>query len=83
MLQPDIAMRLRDRKVANIAKTAPDLIATGNIGCMTQIGQGTRVPIVHTIELIDWATGGPRPPALSEVPVTAASSLQGFEARAS
>jgi glycolate oxidase iron-sulfur subunit len=66
MLQPEIAARLRDRKVANIAKTAPDLIATGNVGCMTQIGQGTRIPIVHTVELIDWATGGPRPRALAD-----------------
>jgi glycolate oxidase iron-sulfur subunit len=64
MLQPEIAARLRDRKAANIERTAPDLIATGNIGCMVQIGQATRVPIVHTVELIDWATGGPQPDAL-------------------
>jgi glycolate oxidase iron-sulfur subunit len=61
ILQPDIASRLRDRKVANIAAVNPDMIAAGNIGCMVQIAGGTSVPVVHTIELLDWATGGPRP----------------------
>jgi glycolate oxidase iron-sulfur subunit len=61
LLQPDIANRLRDRKVANIAMLKPDVIAAGNIGCMVQIAGGTSVPVVHTIELLDWATGGPRP----------------------
>ncbi|MGN1286238.1 MAG: glycolate oxidase subunit GlcF [Bradyrhizobium sp.] len=61
ILQPDIASRLRDRKVANIALVKPDMIAAGNIGCMVQIAGGTSVPVVHTIELLDWATGGPRP----------------------
>ena len=61
ILQPDIATRLRDRKVANIATVEPDMIAAGNIGCMVQIAGGTSVPVVHTIELLDWATGGPRP----------------------
>jgi glycolate oxidase iron-sulfur subunit len=61
ILQPDIANRLRDRKVANIAMLKPDMIAAGNIGCMVQIAGGTSVPVVHTIELLDWATGGPRP----------------------
>jgi glycolate oxidase iron-sulfur subunit len=61
ILQPDIANRLRDRKVANIAMVKPDMIAAGNIGCMVQIAGGTSVPVVHTIELLDWATGGPRP----------------------
>src|ERR1700726_1421921 len=61
ILQPDIASRLRDRKVANIATVKPDMIAAGNIGCMVQIAGGTSVPVVHTIELLDWATGGPRP----------------------
>ena len=64
LLQPEIATRLRDRKVENIEKTAPDLVATGNIGCMVQIGQGTRIPVVHTVELLDWASGGPMPKAL-------------------
>ncbi|WP_027580164.1 glycolate oxidase subunit GlcF [Bradyrhizobium sp. Ai1a-2] len=61
ILQPDIAMRLRDRKLANLATIKPDMIAAGNIGCMVQIAGGTSVPVVHTIELLDWATGGPRP----------------------
>jgi glycolate oxidase iron-sulfur subunit len=61
ILQPDIATRLRDRKLANIASVKPDMIAAGNIGCMVQIASGTSVPVVHTIELLDWATGGPRP----------------------
>jgi glycolate oxidase iron-sulfur subunit len=61
ILQPDIANKLRDRKVANIATVKPDMIAAGNIGCMVQIAGGTSVPVVHTIELLDWATGGPRP----------------------
>jgi glycolate oxidase iron-sulfur subunit len=64
MLQPELAGRLRDRKVANIEKIAPDVIAAGNIGCITQIAAGTSIPVVHPIELIDWATGGPRPGAL-------------------
>ena len=61
ILQPDIANKLRDRKVANIAMVKPDMIAAGNIGCMVQIASGTSVPVVHTIELLDWATGGPQP----------------------
>ena len=63
LLQPEIARRLRDRKVANIGATSPDLIAAGNIGCLTQIASGTKTPVVHTVELLDWATGGPRPKA--------------------
>jgi glycolate oxidase iron-sulfur subunit len=61
ILQPEIAGRLRDRKIANIASVEPDIIAAGNIGCMVQIASGMNVPVVHTIELLDWATGGPRP----------------------
>jgi glycolate oxidase iron-sulfur subunit len=64
MLQPELANRLRDRKIANIDKVVPDLIAAGNIGCITQIAAGTPIPIVHPIELIDWATGGSAPKAL-------------------
>ena len=64
ILQPDIAKTLRDRKVKNIERTGASLIAAGNIGCMTQIGSGTNLPIVHTIELLDWAYGGDRPEAL-------------------
>lgn len=67
MLQPEIAARLRDRKVANIERTRADIVATGNIGCMVQIGQSTKLPVVHTIELIDWATGGPEPVALKNL----------------
>jgi glycolate oxidase iron-sulfur subunit len=61
ILQPELAGRLRDRKVANIASVEPDVIAAGKMGCMVQIAGGTSVPVVHTIELLDWATGGPRP----------------------
>jgi glycolate oxidase iron-sulfur subunit len=64
ILQPGFAQRLRQRKVANIERLRPDVIATGNIGCMTQIGAGTAIPIVHTVELLDWATGGPSPAGL-------------------
>jgi glycolate oxidase iron-sulfur subunit len=66
LLQPEIASQLRARKIANIERTKPDLIATGNIGCMTQIGKGTEIPIVHTVELLDWATGGPMPESLEK-----------------
>jgi len=65
MLQPEMSAKLRDRKARNIESTRPDVIATGNIGCMTQIEQATGIPIVHTVELLDWATGGPTPPRLS------------------
>ncbi|HZQ13277.1 MAG TPA: glycolate oxidase subunit GlcF [Pseudolabrys sp.] len=64
ILQPALAERLRARKVANIEGLKPDVIAAGNIGCLTQIGCGTAIPVVHTVELIDWATGGPLPEAL-------------------
>jgi glycolate oxidase iron-sulfur subunit len=65
ILQPALADGLRDRKLANIASTAPEIVATGNIGCMTQLAGGAGVPVVHTVELLDWATGGPRPAAIS------------------
>ncbi len=64
ILQPEIAARLRERKVANIEALSPQAVATGNIGCITQIGLGTRIPIVHTVELLDWAYGGPKPDGL-------------------
>ena len=64
ILQPEIATRLRDRKVANIEKTEPEIVAAGNIGCLTQIRSGTGLPCVHTAELLDWATGGPTPEPL-------------------
>jgi glycolate oxidase iron-sulfur subunit len=71
ILQPEIAGQLRERKVANIARTRPQVIATGNIGCIQQIGKGLAdagapTPIVHTVELLDWAHGGPMPDALAE-----------------
>ena len=63
LLQPDIATRLRDRKLDNLKATKPDLIAAGNIGCITQLS-GDALPVVHTVELLDWMAGGPRPPNL-------------------
>lgn len=65
ILQPAIATRLRDRKVAALAALAPDVIATGNVGCAVQIGAGTTTPVAHVVELLDWATGGPPPPSLA------------------
>ena len=53
------------RKVANLERTRPDVISTGNIGCMNQIQGGTAIPVVHTASLLDWATGGPVPSALA------------------
>jgi glycolate oxidase iron-sulfur subunit len=64
ILEPEIAKRLRARKIGNIAQVEPDVIAAGNIGCITQIAAGTATPVVHTVELIDWATGGPLPEGL-------------------
>ncbi|MBX3576453.1 MAG: glycolate oxidase subunit GlcF [Rhizobiaceae bacterium] len=67
ILQPEISARLRDRKVKNIAATGATVVATGNIGCITQIADGAGMPIVHTVELLDWAYGGPKPVALEAV----------------
>jgi glycolate oxidase iron-sulfur subunit len=64
ILQPDLADRLRARKVGHIERLGVDLIAAGNIGCMTQIASGTPIPVVHPVELLDWATGGPVPERL-------------------
>lgn len=64
LLQPVIADRLRRRKVANIESVKPEIVATGNIGCIAQIAAGTALPVVHTVELLDWATGGPKPRAV-------------------
>jgi glycolate oxidase iron-sulfur subunit len=66
MLQPEIAGRLRERKLGNLRETGADVIAAGNIGCMTQLAPGG-MPIVHTVELLDWMAGGPRPAALAHV----------------
>ncbi len=67
LLQPEISGELKKRKVANLEATSPQIISAGNIGCMMQIGSGTDVPVVHTAELLDWATGGPKPEALLNV----------------
>ena len=64
LMQPEISSQLKTRKVANLEALQPDIIAAGNIGCMMQIGSGTAVPVVHSVELLDWATGGPQPAAL-------------------
>jgi glycolate oxidase iron-sulfur subunit len=65
ILEPEIAARLRDRKIANIVQASPDLVATGNIGCIAQIASGTSIPALHTIELLDFANGGPTPDGLA------------------
>lgn len=67
LLQPEISAALKDRKVASLEAIRPEVVAAGNIGCMMQIGSGIGVPVVHTVELLDWATGGPKPPALGAV----------------
>ena len=67
ILQPDIAADLRDRKVANIQSLRPDVVATGNIGCITQLASGMDIPIAHTVELLDWAYGGPMPRGLEKL----------------
>jgi glycolate oxidase iron-sulfur subunit len=65
LLQPEIAERLRERKLGNLRATNPDLVAAGNIGCITQLGGG--IPVVHTIELLDWMAGGPPPAVLAQL----------------
>ena len=66
LMQPEISGKLKDRKIRSLEAKKPDIIAAGNIGCMMQIGSGTDIPLVHTVELLDWATGGPKPRALRE-----------------
>jgi glycolate dehydrogenase iron-sulfur subunit len=66
LLEPDLSAQLRERKLGNIASVKPDAIVTSNIGCMIQL-QGADVPFVHTVELLDWATGGPCPPSLEKL----------------
>ena len=68
LLQPALAEQLRTRKVASIESTRPDAVAAGNIGCLTHIRNATHLPLLHTVELLDWATGGPRPAALADLP---------------
>jgi hypothetical protein len=67
LLQPKIAGELKQRKVANIRSVQADVAASGNIGCMTQLSDAIGIPFVHTVELLDWATGGPEPDALRTV----------------
>lgn len=74
LLQPEISLQLKQRKVKALEQGAPDAIAAGNIGCMIQIGSGTGVPVVHTVELLDWVTGGPVPRALEGVAKEAAAA---------
>ncbi|MCK9918824.1 glycolate oxidase subunit GlcF [Microbacteriaceae bacterium K1510] len=76
LLQPEMAQALGQRKAAHIESTTPDIVATGNIGCMTQLACYLGKPIVHTAELLDWATGGPLPPALEGVPLPEPQAIQ-------
>jgi len=64
ILQPQLSDQLLERKLVNIAKTNGEVITTGNIGCIIQLRRGAKKPVVHTVELLDWATGGPKPKAL-------------------
>jgi glycolate oxidase iron-sulfur subunit len=64
ILQPELAGQLRERKVKNIKSTRPDVVAAGNIGCITQLAAGMEIPVAHTVELLDWAYGGPVPKGL-------------------
>ena len=85
LLQPDLAGSLRERKLANIALTGAQIVATGNIGCITQLAGEAPLPVVHTVALLDWATGGPIPqelPAeLTELRASAAAPPPGSAAR--
>ena len=65
MLQPELADALKERKLRNIASVQPEIVAAGNIGCITQLAAGAGIPVVHTVELLDWATGGPKPEAIA------------------
>ena len=67
LLQSDIANKLLKNKILNIEKIKPQIILTGNIGCITQIAKATNIPILHTIEIIDWYTGGPKPEVLKNL----------------
>jgi glycolate oxidase iron-sulfur subunit len=67
ILQPKIADRLRDEKITTLSATSPQVIASGNVGCMVQLASVAPCPVVHTVELLDWATGGPRPDAIAGV----------------
>jgi glycolate oxidase iron-sulfur subunit len=79
LLQPELSGALRDRKLGNIAQTGADIVAAGNLGCITHLAPGCPVPVAHTVELLDWATGGPKPRALA---VTAGARSPGSAATA-
>jgi glycolate oxidase iron-sulfur subunit len=70
LMQPEISRQLKARKLRTLKAKSPDVIAAGNIGCMMQLGSDAGVPVVHTVELLDWATGGPKPPSLSAEPAS-------------
>ena len=74
LLQPEVSLQLKERKVKALQEGRPDAIAAGNIGCMVQIGSGTKLPVVHTVELLDWVTGGPVPRALEGLEIVAVAS---------
>jgi glycolate oxidase iron-sulfur subunit len=76
ILQPEISSQLLDRKLVNIEATQADVVAAGNIGCLTQIASRAKQPVIHTVELLDWATGGPRPQALSDMTGVARPAVQ-------
>ena len=82
LLQPALAAALRDRKLANIALTGADLVAAGNIGCITQLAGAAPLPVVHTVELLDWATGGTTPPALAQLAAAGDAPAPGSAATA-
>ena len=67
LLQSEIASKLLKNKITNIKKVDPQFITTGNIGCIAQIANGTNIPILHTVEVIDWYTGGPKPKILNHL----------------
>jgi len=66
LMQPKLATELRDRKIRNIESVGADVVALGNIGCQVQIAGATTLPVLHTAQLLDWATGGPKPAALDD-----------------
>jgi glycolate oxidase iron-sulfur subunit len=66
LLQPDLAGRLLARKIETLERTGAEIVAAGNIGCINQLERASSVPVIHPVELIDWATGGPRPAALAD-----------------
>ncbi len=80
LLQPQLATALRERKLANIALTRADLVAAGNIGCITQLAGDSLLPVVHTVALLDWATGGPMPRALAGLAAAGGAAAPGSAA---